>query len=151
MPASTRRANSGDLQAWRTLRRVLWPDISDVENASECEAILGDDDFAVFVADAANVLVGFVEARLRQYADGCDSSPVGFIEGWYVAPESRHAGVGRKLVFAAEEWARSRGCTEMASDALLENIEGHAAHKHLGYSEVEKKIAFRKDLRIGSG
>jgi GNAT superfamily N-acetyltransferase len=36
--------------------------------------------------------------------------PVGYIEGWYVAPKYRRRKVGTKLVAAAEEWARDQGC-----------------------------------------
>ena len=134
------------MPAWQALRSDLWPDLN-AANARECAAILGDEGYAVFVAESGNELTGFVEARLRPYADGCDTSPVGFIEGWYVVPESRRTGIGKMLVAAAETWARSKGCTEMASDAILENAEGRRAHERLGYAEVERKVAFRKDLR----
>ena len=144
-----RAAVSHDIQAWHTLRRALWPEIDDPgKDARECEAMLADGRFGVFVAERDGELAGFVEARLRPYADGCETSPVGFIEGWYVVPEQRRRGIGRSLVAAAERWARSKGCTEMASDALLENADSHRAHERLGYAEVEKRVAFRKDLRV---
>jgi len=55
-------------------------------------------------------------------------------------------GVGRRLVSAAEEWARARGCTEMGSDSILENVDGQNAHARLGYLEVERQVCFRKSL-----
>ena len=49
--------------------------------------------FAVFVADRGNgQLGGFLEASLRRYADGCSTSPVGYIEGWYVDDDVRRQG-----------------------------------------------------------
>jgi aminoglycoside 6'-N-acetyltransferase I len=87
-----------------------------------------------------------VEAGLRRFADGCATSPVGFIEGWFVEPEFRRQGIGKRLVTAAEDWAKSRGCSEMASDSLLENVDASEAHRHLGYEEVERAVRFRKDL-----
>jgi len=45
--------------------------------------------------------VGFVEVSLRPYAEGCDTRPVGYLEGGYVAPEWRGQGIGRALVEAA--------------------------------------------------
>ena len=84
--------------------------------------------------------------RLREYAEGCNSSPVGFVEGWYVDPEARRSGVGRRLVEAAEDWAREAGCTEMASDSLIDNDEGHRAHEAIGFTEVERLVCFRKSL-----
>jgi len=137
-----------DVPAWQGFRRALWPQISDAANPLECEAILNDPDrFAVFVCELGDRLTGFVEASLRQYADGCDSSPVGYLEGWYVEPQARRLGIGRLLVAAAEDWARSKGCIEMGSDALVENAAGQRAHARLGYVEVERQVCFRKDLR----
>ena len=72
---------------------------------------------------------------------------MGYIEGWYVKSEFRRQGVGRQLVHAAEEWARSRGCTEMGSDSLLSNVDGQRAHVQLGYEEVDRVVTFRKALR----
>ncbi|MBV8171599.1 MAG: GNAT family N-acetyltransferase, partial [Candidatus Eremiobacteraeota bacterium] len=109
-----------------------------------------DPSYAVFVSESDQRLSGFIEVRLRPYADGCDTSPVGYIEGWYVEPASRRSGIGRRLVAAAEQWARARGCSEMASDSLLDNENGRRAHEHLGYAEVEQAVRFRKDLRTAT-
>jgi aminoglycoside 6'-N-acetyltransferase I len=128
------------------MRKRLWPEVTDADNVSETAELLGDARWAVFVCEAQEGLVGFVEARLREYAEGCSTSPVGFIEGWYVESEARGAGVGRSLVEAAEAWARSGGCTEMASDSLATNVDGHRAHEALGYTEVERLVCFRKSL-----
>jgi aminoglycoside 6'-N-acetyltransferase I len=103
---------------------------------------------AVFLAESDNgTLVGMLELSLRPYADGCESSPVPFLEGWYVAPKSRRRGVGAALLKAGEEWAVAQGYAEMASDALLENTISERAHKALGFDEVERAIRFRKELK----
>ena len=36
---------------------------------------------------------------------------------------------------------------EIASDAVLENADGIAAHLALGYEEVERVVCFRRSLR----
>jgi len=46
---------------------------------------------------------------VRNYAEGCETSPVAFIEGWYVDPDVRQSGLGGKLIDAAENWARAEG------------------------------------------
>lgn len=126
---------------------MLWPLLTDRENESESAAILADQaGWAVFVCEIDGGLAGFVEVSLRRYADGCDSSPVGYVEGWYVDTQFRRAGLGRKLLAAAEGWARAKGCTEMASDALLDNVDSYRAHCRLGYAEVERQVCFRKSL-----
>ncbi|MHB8778501.1 MAG: GNAT family N-acetyltransferase, partial [Anaerolineales bacterium] len=46
----------------------------------------------------------------------------------------------------AEDWARERGCTEMASDTWLDNEASIRAHLKLGYLEVERLVHFVKPL-----
>ena len=137
-------------EAWLLLRERLWPEIPKDELQSERALILDDPRRnAVFVArlhESGGGLVGFVEAALRDWAEGCRTRPVGYIEGWYVAPEHRRRGVGRRLIEAAEQWARSRGCTEMGSDAEIANTLSHRAHAALGYEEVERVVSFAKRL-----
>ena len=58
----------------------------------------------------------------------------------------RRSGAGRALMDAAEEWAREHGYAEIASDALLDNEVSHAAHRALGFEEVERSVHFRKAL-----
>ena len=104
-------------------------------------------DSSVFIAMRPDGLAcGFVEVGSRPYADGCDTSPVGYVEAWFVDPDVRQQGVGRALLSAAESWARGQGYSEMASDASLDNIVSHAAHGRSGYQEVERIVQFRKVL-----
>lgn len=56
----------------------------------------------VFLAEATNKVIGFVEVSLRDVAEGAWTSPVGYLEAWYVEPEFRKQGIGRKLFTAAE-------------------------------------------------
>lgn len=113
-----------DLRAYFALRTALWPD-SEADFELEVSKILNNHRLASFVAEQNGQLVGFVEVSLRDYAEGCESSPVGYLEGWYVAPKHRKTGIGRRLVQAAEDWARARGCSEMASDSELSNTPSH--------------------------
>jgi aminoglycoside 6'-N-acetyltransferase I len=142
-----RIATAGDIAPWALLRAALWPDASPEELRVEAPGMLADDRQAVFVCDANDRLLGFLEARLRDHAEGCTSSPVGYLEGWYVIPEARGRGIGRALAFAAEAWARTQGCTEMASDAVLDNVLSHTMHERIGYEETERIVCFRKSLK----
>jgi aminoglycoside 6'-N-acetyltransferase I len=129
------------------MRRALWGEIPDEEQVREMDENLASVMDEVFVAErTGGGLCGFLEAGLRSRADGCDSTPVGYIEGWYVDEDVRRCGVGRALVEAAEAWARSRGCRQMASDAVLGNEVSHQAHGALGYEDIGRIVQFKKDL-----
>ena len=133
---------------WLGLRERLWPDLPREELAREQDAILGDAErngVLVAVLDGGE-LAGFVEVSLREWAEGCESRPVGYVEAWYDEPRHRRAGLGRRLIDAAERWALARGCTEMGSDADLANGVSHAAHRALGYVEVGRSVLFKKKL-----
>ena len=135
------------------LRALLWPNVSVEAHAREAGAeleagICGGFPIINLIAVAnGRDIIGFLEADLRSHADGCDPSrAVGYIEGWYVADEFRHRGIGRKLMAAAEDWARAQGCREIASDVLIENKGSQRAHESLGYSVVDRCVHYRKTL-----
>src|SRR5438128_735056 len=136
-----------DWPEWLRMNRALFPALVE-EDEAEMRAILARPDAAVLVLErgGAGSLAGFVEVGARSIADGCLSSPVGYIEAWYVDPDARRSGNGRALLEAAEEWSRTQGYTEMASDALIDNHVSHEAHKRSGYIEVDRVVTFRKPL-----
>jgi aminoglycoside 6'-N-acetyltransferase I len=136
-----------DYPEWLRMRLTLWPDGSEADWQHEMDEIAADPQQPVFVAERPNgKLGGFLEVSLRKYADGCDTSPVGYLEGWYVDADLRRTGVGAALVQAAEAWARSQGCTEMGSDTEIDNLVSFQAHLALGYEEAERLIHFCKAL-----
>lgn len=145
----TRFARPEDAAAWCRLRYALWPDEAGEHEKEVAGFFAGDRHIAqaVIVAeDDGGEIVGFAELSLRGYAEGCSSSPVGFLEGWYVVPEMRRQGVGGALVRAGEAWARGQGCTEFASDTEIENTVSAAAHEALGFEEAGVIRCFRKEL-----
>jgi aminoglycoside 6'-N-acetyltransferase I len=151
-----RNVRSSDADQWLALRAALWPEegTASLTNAvqrffTESHSTPGLMPEAVLVAvvdEPTPTLVGFAEVSRRPYAEGCDTTPVGFLEGWYVTRGHRRRGVGRALVAAAEEWARELGCSEFASDAVAENLVSAEAHRALGFEEVEIIRCFRKSL-----
>jgi aminoglycoside 6'-N-acetyltransferase I len=140
-----------DRRAWADMRAALWPEEDAAELAHETVKHFAGVKAAeeVWVSEeVTGRLLGFLELSLRAYAEGCTSSPVPYIEGWYVTAEARHLGVGRALVEAAENWAKLRGYTEIASDAVLQNDMSHAAHQALGFEEAVRIVCYRKSLGV---
>jgi aminoglycoside 6'-N-acetyltransferase I len=139
-----RAYREGDMREVVRLYATMFPDAD------------ADDEVAVLARDAGRglyvvargdgTLGGFVEVGTRPYAEGCDSSPVGYVEAWYVEPALRRRGFGARLIAAAADWTRARGMSELASDALLDNAVSIDAHRALGFAEIERIVCFRKRL-----
>ena len=149
-PVRVRLATSADAGAWLRMRSALWPEGSESEHRDEIDRFLAgqlSQPLATLLAmNCSGDAVGFLELSIRAYAEGCVTDHVAYLEGWYVVPEARRQGVGAALVHAAEEWARSQGCTEFASDALIDNHVSAAAHRALGFQETVQIRCFRKAL-----
>jgi aminoglycoside 6'-N-acetyltransferase I len=143
-----RRVTTEDWDELLRMRLALWPDSTAADLEAEMPAWLREENSSiVLVAERENGrLAGFVETGIRDFAEDCETRNVGYVEGWYVDADARRRGVGRLLVRAAEDWARSRGCMEMASDCYLTNEVSLAAHLRLGYEETSRLIHFRKKL-----
>ena len=139
---SVRLYRPDDFYEWLRMRTTLWPE----SDAPDARLWLAREDAVVIVAEREGTLIGFAEAGERDYADGCDTSPVAYLEGWYVEPQHRHQDIGRQLVHAVETWAYDRGLSELASDALLDNNISNRAHRAIGFIEVERSIKYRKAL-----
>jgi aminoglycoside 6'-N-acetyltransferase I len=140
-----------DLTQWMRMRRELWPELPTDEAAqrADCEAWLVRRNSIVFVAARSGSfhLCGFIEAGERELADGCETSPVAYLEGWFVDEDLRGRGIGHRLIQAAEDWAITKGYREFASDALLENLPSQRAHNAVGFVEVERAVRYAKQLR----
>jgi len=143
-----RELREKDISEWLRLRKLLWDGVSEAEHKSEMLDIYEHSETQlVLVAETnGNRLIGFLEASLRPFVEDCHSDHVGYLEGWFVEPEFRKHGIGRKLVAEAENWARRNGATEMASDAEIGNEMSLRAHVKLGYQETSRLVHLRKDL-----
>jgi aminoglycoside 6'-N-acetyltransferase I len=135
---------AGDLN-WLSLRTSLWPHASESEHLREMADVLARGHYVRLAFAQDGSAIGFVEASKRvDYVNGTSSSPVVFLEGLYVEPASRRNGVARALVAGVEHWAQAERCSELASDSPLENVEAHAAHRALGFEEMERVVYFRR-------
>lgn len=138
------------MERWAAMRQALWPEGGLDEHRGEARAMLEEANpnaLVLIAVDRAGAICGFAEASLRgDYVNGCETSPVAFLEGIYVAPDHRGGGAGRELCAAVEAWGRIRGCSELASDALLDNAASHAFHEAIGFEETERVVYFRKVL-----
>jgi aminoglycoside 6'-N-acetyltransferase I len=146
-PVQIETCNQNHLPQWVALRIALWPDEDAGQMTQEAPGLLARPGMLVLVAREGETVIGFTEASIRRdYVNGCETTPVAFVEGIYVTPNQRRRGVARALIAAVEDWARQQGLSELASDALLDNAQSHAMHEALGFGETERVVYFRKPI-----
>lgn len=143
-----REVTAADHPQWAAMRASLWPDEDPKELASELAGMFRlDPPYIVYVAEADGQQIGFIELWVRSYAEGGPPEPAAYVEGLWVEPTHRRAGVATALLAKAEEWARRQKFKWLGSDALLGNAESHAWHRAAGFAEVERLVVFGKPLK----
>lgn len=141
-----KKARIGDAAALARLSLKLWPEHDFNEMIGDFEDAIQNDDAAMFLA-MNDEPIGFAQCQLRRdYVEGTQSSPVGYLEGIFVEEAFRNRGYAGELLAVCEEWARSKGCTEFASDCELGNDTSLAFHLSVGFEEANRIICFSKKL-----
>ena len=138
-----REATASDLDTWAEMRCQLWGGDT-TQLRSEAVAILGSSSETCFLAESdTGSLVGFLEISVRTTR----SHTYGYLEGWYVAPEYRHRGIGSSLIDHAENWLLHRSVEVIFSDTDQANYtESLPAHAHSGYTPIRQFTLLKKDL-----
>lgn len=136
------------LAQWATLRQQLWPHHEMAAHLQEGAELLAAAHLNAFlVLDAQSQAVAFADVALRHdYVNGCESSPVVYLEGVYVQPASRRRGLAQALIARVAQWGRKLGCRELASDAAIDNLASQQLHQRLGFAETERVVFFKKAL-----
>ncbi len=146
MEITLRRVMQEDKAEWFRMRKGIWPDAPDNYMTFDMDRLLADDNYFVIFACDGGRPIGLTEAQIRDHAEGCETSPVGYLEGWFVQEEYRGKRIAGLMTQAAENWMREKGCTEVASDTWLDNEPSIRAHVNMGYHEVERLVHFVKRL-----
>jgi aminoglycoside 6'-N-acetyltransferase I len=138
------RAENAD--AWAKLRSTLWPDCPPDRHALEIKQLLAGEG-VVALARLGTDIVGMAELSIRRdHVEGTSTTPVPYLEGWFVAEPHRAQGIGRALLEFVENWSRAHGYRQLASDAELHNTQSIRLHKTLGFREVGRSVHFVKPL-----
>ncbi len=140
-------AQAQNLNTLAALAKELWSEHELSELACEYEGFIANPEAQCFIYYVDDKPAAFAHCQLRHdYVEGTSSSPVGYLEGIYVKAEYRRRGIAGQLLKACEDWSRERGCTEFASDCVLDNIDSLRFHMSMGFSEAIRIICFQKEL-----
>lgn len=98
----------------------------------------------VFVADLGESTVGYVHAEIYNllYAESMVN-----ILGIAVAAAYRKCGIGKALLIAVEEWAKSLEIYTVRLNSGAARSDAHAFYRAMGYNNEKDQIRFIKDLR----
>lgn len=133
-----------DLQQWLAFSHALWPNCSKQYLLQEYADGLHPFPFLCLMEGEA---VGMLDLSLRRdYVQGTHTSPVGYIEGIYVAPQHRGRGVGKAMVAFAKGWAKRQGCRALGSDCEVQNTQSAAFHRAAGFADAGTIVCFAMEL-----
>src|SRR3989449_7103723 len=109
-----RRAIKGDRPEWLRMRGALWPDETTARHREEMDEYLRENAAVAYVAARpSGGLAGFVEATIRHHADACDTSTVGYVEGWDVDADVRRRGDVRQVFPTADHFVYGHRCKQI--------------------------------------
>ena len=142
-----RLATIHDCKLLANMAIKMWNDHTIESLTNEFFETLQDENNVFFIKFENDTAIGFAQCSLRHdYVEGTCTSPVGYLEGIFVEEYFRHNGYAKELLLACQNWAKSKGCTEFASDCEITNTDSLAFHLSLGFEEADRIICFTKKL-----
>lgn len=141
-------ATKSDLPDWLDMALALWPYESKPDMLLLFDTLMASENDRMLMARTdKGIAAGFANVSIRkEYVEGSNSSPVGYIEGIYVKPEFRKQGIAKRFIELTEVWARECGCTELGSDTEIKNTESQNFHRRIGFTGESHIVHFIKAI-----
>ena len=110
------------------------------------------EDVAVFVAERAGAIVGYVYAGVEPRSWKELRDVAGFIHDVVVDPEARGAGIGNRLIETAAAWLVSRGVPRLMLWTAAQNRDAQRLFERLGFRRTMIEMTREATpTRVGSG
>ena len=141
-------ADMRNIDTLTVLAGCLWPHASKEDLVKDLTIAIEKKDQDIYLYNVDGVgSIAFIQVSLRyDYVEGCNNSPVAYIEGIYVSDMYRRKKIGAKLIEVAKKWALKNKCSQIASDCTLDNKTSIEFHKNSGFEEVNKVVCFKQDI-----
>jgi GNAT superfamily N-acetyltransferase len=91
-------------------------------------------------------LLGWVAAERRMLLESGEQVE---IVGLVVDANHRRTGVGKRLVYAVEQWAASQGVATLSVSSNIARSEAHPFYERMGYVPAKTRHAYVKRLVSG--
>jgi GNAT superfamily N-acetyltransferase len=139
-----RRAKSDDAPRIAVLVGQLGYPATTAEMRKRLVGIKPSSLHAVFVADSPeDGIIGWVHVSKQPLLEVEIRAEV---NGLVVAEGHRSLGAGARLLAAAEDWARQRGCKSMSVRSNVVRERAHKFYERKGYEHYKTQKSFRKPL-----
>jgi GNAT superfamily N-acetyltransferase len=139
-----RRAKSADAQQIAALCGQLGYPATAAQMRARLRRIAPASQNAVFVAHSKkDGVIGWVHVSKEPLLE---SEMRAEVNGLVVAEGQRSLGAGTRLLAAAEDWARKRGCKDMSVRSNVIRERAHKFYERNGYEHYKTQKSFRKPL-----
>ena len=140
----TRRARGSDARRLAELSGQLGYPTTAVEITKRMRRLKPASQNALFVAESADAgVVGWAYVSVTNLVEVGTRAE---LNGLIVGEGQRSLGVGARLLEAAEDWARKRGCPSMSVRSNVIRERAHKFYERRGYEHYKTQKAFRKPL-----
>ncbi len=136
MDVTIRQAGVGDIGAVLALWRDADAEPSHTDDQESLEELIAHDSAALMVAESDRVIVGTVMAGW----DGWRGS----IYRLAVAPSHRRAGLGRRLVRAAEHRLSAVGTSRLQAIVVETDVQAAGFWRASGWEQQDERLRFVK-------
>jgi predicted N-acetyltransferase YhbS len=122
-------------------RESLGFDYDEEKTLDSLKKILSDIRAVVLVAESNKSVLGYIHASLYQ----CTYSDL-YANNQSLAVDNgcKRMGIGKKLLYAAEKWARGSGCRGIRLDSNIQRLDAHRFYEACGYTNWKDYKNFRK-------
>lgn len=139
-----RLLRSDDGPAVRELLRQLGYDVPISELAERMEQVLATGSHYAAVAEQDGAVVGLVHALARPALEKpCEA----VVQSLVVDRGTRGLGIGRQLMAAAEDWARSEGLASLALHTRIDRSDACRFYERIGYRKAATAHYLKKELQ----
>lgn len=136
-----------NLGAITELSLELWADCSFDEEYANFERILAAESETCYLARNEEDYIAFIQLALRsEHVEGSTGTPVAYVEGIFVKLGYRRHKIGNTLLKIAEDWAKQKHCSQLASDTEPDNPASIKFHLKAEFTEAGKMVCFIKNL-----
>jgi len=138
-----RRASAEDCPRLAGLSTELGYPMSPAEAAERLRELAGHADHAILVAEAEGRIAGWIQVSLPRVFETPARAE---IAGLVVDETARGHGIGSRLVAAAADWARERGCLAIRVRTNIVRERAQAFYRREGFGEIKTQMVLEKAI-----